>query len=256
MKSFRKFKIAILTYLVLFITSCVPYKELQYFSDINKIDNKSIENERKLKLISPFDNLYIKVLSTDEKTSKIFNTADDFRGTYGMNGLMGYMVDERGNINFPFVGDISVAGKNTTEASEKIHEALSEYISNTSVIVKYIDNKVSLMGEVAHPGIFQFNEDKITIYQAISLAGGLTRFGSHKNIILIRQEGKNVVHRIIDINSSKIASSENYYILPNDVLIVEPLRSISWSYENLTYTTVLTSITTLVTLFLALRTLK
>jgi polysaccharide export outer membrane protein len=241
---------------IFLLSSCVPYKELRYFNDIKKLESKTIKNERTQKKITPFDYIYIKVLSTDEKTAAIFNTADDFRGSNGVNSLMGYGVDDKGNIHFPFVGDIKVAGYTTFEASEVIHKALSEYISNTSIIVKFIDNKVTVLGEVQRQGIFQFNDDKITIYQALALADGLTRFGSRKNIVLMRQEGINVVYHKIDLSDSKIAESDLYYILPNDLIIVEPLRSVSWNYQNVTYTTILASITTLVTMILAIRTLK
>ena len=234
-------------------TSCVPFKELQYFNDINYIDNTSIKNQRQQKLIAPFDNIYVKVLSTDEKTSKIFNTVDDFRGN---TGSMGYIVDESGNINFPFVGKIKISGYTTFQASDVIHKALTEYISNTSIIVKFIDSKVTIMGEVQRQGTYQFSDDKINIYQALSLAGGLTRFGSHKNVVLVRQDGDNIVHHKLDISNSDISSSDFYYIQPNDILIVEPLKSVSWNYQNMTYSTILASITTLVTLVLAYRTLR
>jgi polysaccharide export outer membrane protein len=256
-------KIAILKYNILFfilivcsISSCVPYKELRYFNDVKDIDNKSTINIRQQKTISPFDNIYVKVLSTDEKTSKIFNTADDFKGNTGTISMMGYIVDENGNINFPFVGDIKVAGFTTFQASEIIHKALTEYISNTSIIVKYIDSKVTVMGEVQRQGVFTFSDDKINIYQAISLAGGLTRFGSHKNIILIRQEGQNIVHHKLNLSDSKISESELFYVLPNDVVVVEPLKSVSWSYQNMTYSTILASITTLITIVLAITSLQ
>jgi polysaccharide biosynthesis/export protein len=233
----------ILLIAVLFV-SCMPFKEVKYFNDLGKIPAPA-NNPREQKKILPFDNLYIKVLSTDEKNALIFNTSDPLRSDLS-TALISYLVDEKGNVNFPFVGDINIGGLTTSQASAKIQKALSEYISNTAVLVKFIDNKVTVMGEVNHQGVFPFTSDKINIYDAIALAGGFTRYGSHKNIYLIRQVNNELKQFKLDLSNSKIIGSENYYILPNDVIVVEPLRNISWSYENITYSTVLTTITTLI----------
>ena len=84
-------------------------------------------------------------------------------------GLLGYLVDEEGNVNFPFVGNINVASLTTAQASEKIQKALSDYVSNTSVTVKFVDNQVTVMGEVNRQGVFPFIQDKLNIYEAIGL---------------------------------------------------------------------------------------
>jgi len=118
------------------------------------------------------------------------------------------------------------------------------------VTVKYIDNQVSILGEVSNQGQYTFSQDKLTIYEALSLGGGLTRYGDRKKVILVRQEGDKIMHHKLNLSDSKIASKDYYYVLPNDVVIVEPLKSISTSYQNNTYTTILTSITTLIALLL------
>lgn len=232
--------------LILIMNSCVPVRDLRYFNNKNEIE-QPVVNPRAQKKIMPFDNLYIRVLSTDEKTAQIFNATEPFRNDVSPT-LVSYLVDENGNINFPFAGQIAVSGLTTTDASEKIQKALSEYIANTDVIVKYIDNKVTVIGEVQKQGIYNFTNDKLNIYDAIALAGGMTKYGNHKNVILVRQENKNVMHYKLDLSTSDISTSKTYYINPNDVIVVEPLWHISTSYENTTYTTLLTTITTLVTL--------
>lgn len=237
--------------LLIFSVSCVPVKQLSYFNDINELEEPGI-NPRAQKLIMPFDKLYIKVLSIDLQTSQIFNTTDEMRsGGYGSSsGLLGYLVDESGNVNFPFVGNINVGGLTTAQAGEKIQKALSDYVSNTSVVVKYIDNQVTVIGEVQRQGVFSFTQDKLNIYEAIGLGGGLTRYGDRKNMILIRHEGDKVMHYRLNLSDSKIATKDYYYILPNDVIVVEPLKAVSTSYSNITYTTVLSSITTLIAILL------
>lgn len=235
--------------LMAFVVSCVPQKQLSYFNDINELDQPGI-NPRAQKLIMPFDKLYIKVLSIDLQTSQIFNASDEIRYGGVQSGVIGYLVDEEGNVNFPFVGDINVGGLTTSQAATKIQKALSDYVSNTSVIVKYVDNTVTVMGEVQRQGVFGFSQDKLNIYEAIGLGGGITRYGDRKNVILVRHEGGKIMHYKLNLSDSKITSKDHYYVLPNDVVIVEPLKAISTSYSNITYTTILSSITTLIAILL------
>lgn len=243
--------------LLVFMVSCVPSKKLKYFNDINELDEPSI-NPRMQKLIMPFDRIYIKVLSIDAQTSQIFNASDEMRmGSYGTNsGLLGYLVDESGNVNFPFVGNINVGGLTTSQAGDKIQKALSDYVPNTSVSVKYVDNQVTVMGEVNRQGVFNFTQDKLNIYEALGLGGGITRYGDRKNIILMRHEGEKIMYHKLNLSDSKIASRDYYYIIPNDVIVVEPLKAVSASYSNVTYTTILQSITTLISILVTIVTLN
>lgn len=229
--------------------SCVPTKQLKYFNDINNVE-EIVYNPRIQKTIMPFDKLFIKVLSIDPQTSLIFNSSEEMRYGNGSNGVIGYLVDETGNINFPFVGTINLISLTTTQAADKIQKALNDYVANTSIIVKYIDNQVTVIGEVQRQGIYSFTQDKLNIYEAIGLGGGFTRYGNRKNVILIRNQGDKTMHFRLNLSDSKIAGMANYYILPNDVIVVEPLKAISSSYSNITFTTVLTSITTLIAVLL------
>jgi polysaccharide biosynthesis/export protein len=238
---------------MIFGISCVPTKDLSYFNDINDLEEPGV-NPRTQKLIAPFDKLYIKVISIDPQTSQIFNTTEEMR-TGVSNGVLGYLVDETGNVNFPFVGNINVNNLTTAQASIKIQKALSEYVSNISVTVKYIDNQVTVLGEVQNQGVYPFIQDKLNIYEALGLGGGLTRYGDRKKIILVRNEGDKIMHYRLNLSDSKIAGKDFYYIVPNDVIIVEPLNAISSSYENISYSTVLTTITTIIAVLVVIVTL-
>lgn len=233
---------------MIFTVSCVPTKQLSYFNDLNELQEPGV-NPRTQKLIMPFDRIYIKVISIDAQTNQIFGATEEMRS--GMdNGILGYLVDEAGNINFPFVGNINVGSLTTAKAAEKIQKALDDYVSKTSVTVKYIDNQVTIIGEVKNQGVFSFLQDKLNIYEALGLGGGLTQYGDRKKIILIRNEGAKIMHYRLDLSDSKISGKDTYYILPNDVVVVEPLKAISTSYQNITYTTILSSITTLIAVLL------
>lgn len=239
---------AVFLFILVFIISCVPVRQLSYFNDIDELAEPGI-NPRTQKLIMPFDRLYIKVLSIDAQTSLIFNSSDEIR--YGSNSVIGYLVDENGNVNFPFVGNIKVSSLTPSQAAEKIQKALIEYVSpRTAVDVKYIDNQVTVMGEVQREGMYPFSQDKLTIYEALGLGGGLTQYGDREKVILIRNEGDKIMHYKLKLSDSKIADKDYYYILPNDVIVVEPMKAKSSSYQNITYTTILSSITTLIAVLL------
>jgi len=245
---FRNYTAGVI-FISLFVVSCVPTRQLKYFNDINNVEEPVI-NPRTQKMIMPFDKLFIKVLSIDPQTSQIFNSSEEMRYGSGNNGVIGYLVDESGNINFPFVGNIKVVSLTTSQAAEKIQVALTDYVTNTSIIVKYIDNQITVIGEVQRQGIYSFTQDKLNIYEAIGLGGGITRYGDRKNIILVRNQGDKIMHFRLNLSNSMIADNAAYYILPNDVIVVEPLKAVSSSYSNITFTTVLTSITTLIAVLL------
>jgi polysaccharide biosynthesis/export protein len=250
MKKYKNFiRLLGLLLAMVLIISCVPIKELKYFNDVNEIE-EPVVNPKIQKTILPFDRLYIKVLSTDPQTSQIFSFSEDIRNSSESNPLLGYQVDEAGNITFPFVGKVNVGSLTTRDAALKIQNALNDYVSNTSITVKFIDNQISVLGEVGKQGVFAFAQDKLSIYEALALGGGIGRYGDRKNIILIRQEGDKIMHHRLNLSDSKIASKDYYYVFPNDVIVVEPLKSVSSSYQNNTYTTILTSITTLIAVLL------
>ena len=248
----RVLKLALtLITVALMAVSCVPTAQLSYFNDMEELAQPTV-NPRTQKLIKPFDKLYVRVLSIDLQTNQIFNATDEMRmGSYGSTaGLIGYLVDEDGNINFPFVGKINVVDLTTADAADKIQRALSDYVPQTSIIVKYVDNQVTVMGEVQRQGVYSFTQDKLNIYEALGLGGGITRYGDRKKVILIRNEEGKVLHYRLDLSDSKIANRSYYYVLPNDVIVVEPLKAISTSYSNITYTTILSTISTAIAVLL------
>jgi polysaccharide export outer membrane protein len=231
--------------------SCVPMKQLQYFTDINEMPEPSV-NPKVEKLIAPFDKLYIKVYSIDTKTSQLFSSSESILPG-SASSIMGYLVDETGDISFPFAGKINVKGLTLNQAAVKIEAALNVYVSNATVTAKFIDNNVTVMGEVNRQGTFSFSQNKINIYEALALGGGMTKYGNRKNVVLIRQEGDRIMHHRLDLSSTLISGKDYYYILPNDVIIVEPIRAISSSYGSNTLSLVLSTVTTLISVILFIK---
>jgi polysaccharide export outer membrane protein len=223
--------------------SCVPYKKLRYFNDLNDI-KEPVFNPVKPKTISPFDRLLITVLSTDTQTADLLN----FSTRRNSNDFKGFIVDEAGMINFPYVGNIEVKGLTITQAQSKITNAISSIIKDPELVISFMDNKVTVLGEFTNQGSYPLTKEFLTIYEALSLGGGLTQFADRKKIILLRNEENKLMHYRIDLSSSKILNSQLYYIFPNDIIIAEPLKSKTWSFQNSGITSITSAISVIVSL--------
>jgi polysaccharide export outer membrane protein len=246
----NKFKIAYLV-IILFsigITSCIPKRKLVYLQDQKKDEYKDIYlNVRPEKKIQPFDNVYIKVSSIDDRTASIFSTAA--QNTVNVD-LISYTVDQSGYINFPFVGEIFVKNMTLREAQQKIEEEVGQYLPNISITVKFVNNRVAVLGEVTRPGEYAFYRDQITIFQALSYAGDFTDYGNKEDVILIREAKNEINYYYLDLTEKDIVGSPYYYIIPNDVIIVKPIKQKFRNLGMVNWPIYLTTITTAVTLYL------
>lgn len=246
----RLILLALLFVFVVVNFSCVSRKKLTYLQQDQK--KEEIVNEylniRPEKKIQPFDNIYVKVSSIDEKTARIF--AEQSRVSDQNIDLISYTVDQAGYINFPFVGQIYIKDLTLGEAQQMIEAEVSQYLSNISIIVKFVNNTVAVLGEVRNPGEYPFYKDQITIFQALSYAGGFGDFGDKENVTLIRESKNKINYYYLDLTSKSIVASEYYYIIPNDIIVVKAIRQ---KYRNLSpvnWPVFLTTITTAATLYL------
>ncbi len=136
-----------------------------------------------------------------------------------------YLIDEEGMIDFPVLGKLKIAGLTRVETKELIKGKLTVYIKDPIVNVRLQNFKITVMGEVNRPGAFTIPNERITIVEALGLAGDLTIMGQRQNIMVIREnDGVNTYHRI-DLTSKEIFNSPVYYLAQNDVLYVEPNKA-------------------------------
>jgi polysaccharide export outer membrane protein len=195
---------------------------LKYVADEgNGTVKNDFSNDRSQKTIQPYDYLYIKIFSLDEKTNSIFND----RGVNLSNELLSYSVDGEGNISLPFITNIFVKDLTINQAREKIEKSLSVYLNNVSVIVRFVSNKITVLGEVKNPGQHAFFDEKISVFQALGLASGASDYGNLSNVTLVREIDNNIKYHTLDLTKKNIASSEFYYLLPNDILIINPINA-------------------------------
>lgn len=241
--------ILIFSIISMFISSCVPQEKLKYVQDETSSEIKAVYNHfRPVKLIRPFDNLYINVMSLDEQTARIFsNQNTSITGGINVN-LISYTVNERGAIDFPFIGDIFLVDLTLSEAKAKVESELSQYLSNTAITMKFVNSNITVLGEVRNQGEFPFFKEQINIFQALGYAGGITDYGDKSKITLVREQANEIRYYNLNLTDKKIVESDLFYLEPGDVVIVEPIKTKFRNLRTFTYSTFLATATTLVTI--------
>ena len=226
---FFPFYISVLMLISFLFFSCGSKRDIVYFQNSEWISSEqfkknAIEYSAK---IMPNDNLFITVTAVNQGAVEAFNIAPLNRGSLNTASLdiFGYLVDQNGNINLPYVGEIHVAGLNKTEATHFIQQKISQYVENPVVNIRFLNYKVSIIGEVNRPGVYTVTDERISIPQAIALAGDLTIYGQRRNVQLIRMEKGEEKIYFIDLTSPDIFLSPNYYLHQNDVIYVSPNKT-------------------------------
>ena len=193
--------------------------------------------------------MYIKISGLDEETYKFFNKESSDRQYMSNNAsiyLNSYAVDDSGYVNFPFIGKILVKNLTIEQTKELIQKNVSEYLNQATVFVKLVNYNITLLGEFKNPGIYTVYNDKISIMEAFGLAGDLTDYGNRKNITLIRQTNQGSIVNYIDLTDKKLLQSEYYFLMPGDIIYVQPMRAKSLGLRTFPFATLLSTITTLI----------
>ena len=218
---------------VALLASCNPqtYKNINYLQDIQSDTTMRMAVNKGI-VIQPQDQLSIIVSHRDPELAATFNLplvayqagTELAANRSSASRLIGYVVDNNGDINFPVLGSMHVAGLNRWELQELIQNELASnnLLRDAVVAVEFLNFKISVLGEVSRPGTYSVTGDKITLLGALSLAGDLGIYGRRDNIQVVReQNGQRKVY-IVDIRSSDIFQSPAYYLQQNDVIYVEP----------------------------------
>lgn len=220
-----KNKITLLVLLIFVLQSCVSKKEVLYLQDANKYNFQDIDYVAST--IQPDDILSITVKALIQETTIPYNVPTSTNGSVAsldIIKLQGYLVSKEGSIVFPVLGSIDVVNKSTSELEKHIQNLLEEggHLRAPVVSVRLLNAKVTVLGEVNKPGTYSFTEQNITLPQALGYAGDLTIYGEREDVLLITDE--NGIRKIVHINLTKADwfNSPQYYIKPNDVIVVNP----------------------------------
>lgn len=217
------------------LSSCGTSKDVVYFQDLKPGESEIIMPEVKAITVQPEDKISIIVNSRDPQLTDLFNLPYVSRqlgqslrnglSTGTNNGVSGYTVDAEGDIDFPVLGKVHVAGMKREEIAEHIKNELvtKNLVKDPVVTVEFMNLCVSVMGEVNNPGRFAIDRDRITILDALSMAGDLTIYGNRQKVMVLRQEdGQQRVYGVNLTSGEHVYTSPAYYLQQNDVVYVEP----------------------------------
>lgn len=252
----RLLRIGLITALFAVVfASCVPQKKMLYLKDAEMVaENLSKEyvNDRTVDYkLQPGDNLYIHVVNTiDERGAASIN--GDIRGYLSSDAniyLQTTTIDEDGYVEMPLVGKIEVKNLTVDEAKNKLQTAINTYINGSMLVVKLASFNLTLLGEVSRPGMYKVYQSQINLFEAVALAGNMTNFAKKSDVKIIRQTDNGSEIITVDMGQADILASPYFYLKPNDIIYVEPLKIKQWGFTTFPYSTVISIVTLGVTLY-------
>jgi len=252
---FREFNLALIAMVmgILFFSSCVPMKKQIYLQTSEDTAKSEYQNEKLLDYkLRPGNNLYIQVVSLTDEVSGYFNMGLGTSGNIYYDAaiyLTSYSVNDLGYIEMPFIGKIHVDNLTVEETKGKIQKQVDIYLKKTMVIVKLVNYNVSIVGEVKRPGQFKVYQDKINLFEVLALAGDMTTFAKREDVVLVRKTEKGSKVHHLNLLDTDILESELFYIMPDDIIYVQPVRGKNFAFTQFPYALLISSISLIIALF-------
>jgi polysaccharide export outer membrane protein len=229
--------------------SCVPQKKMLYLKNaqmaalaqsINYVNDRSVNYK-----LQPGDNLYIRFNNIADERGAASLTGDNVSRTVSSDAsiyLQSYTIDEDGFIELPLIGKIELKNLTVDEAKAILQTELDKYIKQTTITVKLSNFNLTVLGEVTRPGTFKVYQSQINLFEAVAMAGNMTNFAKNDEVKIIRQtdDGSEII--TVDMGSADILSSPYYYLKPNDIVYVEPLKIKQWGFTSFPYSTVFSAL--------------
>lgn len=205
---------------------------MKYLQDLQN-DTRGTQINTPEYLIQENDNLYVDIKSMNLEVNQLFSPSKSINNTGGTQSdfgqessqyLNGYLVNQNGMIQLPVLGLVKVKGLSEESARDTIQKKVEEYYKDATVKLRILTYKITVLGEVRNPGVFYNYNKNITILEALGLANGTTDDANLKKILVIRSTGATKKSFRLDLTGKKVIASDAYYLLPNDVLYIEPDR--------------------------------
>jgi len=233
---------------IFILGSCVTQRKVEYIQDLNTTIKSFKETEYPDYRLKSNDELFITINSLDEAAINIFSNAvqQNAYGTldpYGAS-LRSYTIDKEGYLLLPVIGNIYARDKTLSQVSFMLRDSLIHVLNQPVVTVKLVNRYISILGNVRNPGHFVYSQDKLSIYDAIGMAGDISDYGNRNSVILVRNENGENKRINLDLTKSEILSSEFYYVRPNDIIYIKPLRNEFWGMRQFPFSIVFSTITT------------
>jgi polysaccharide biosynthesis/export protein len=212
---------------VMFMASCTSSKNITYFgniSDSSKVALPVMQVPRAV--IMPDDLLEIKISGANEVTAALFNSySTNVSNSPAASAATPYLVDDDGEVEFPIIGKVKAAGLTRDAFKELLKSRVSKYLKDPLVSVRFVNFRFTVLGEVKTPGSFVIPNEKVTVLEAMGLAGDMTSYGKRNNVKIIRDSSGRREIGTINFNDKNVFSSQYYYLHRNDVLYIEPVKN-------------------------------
>lgn len=243
--------------------SCVSQKKMTYLQALDKVNNSIIPASASITPITPaeykvmpYDNLYIRVITPDPQWSSLFNADVGSAGiTQESAALSGYSVDVDGFIEIPYVGKVKVTGKTLSEIKTMLDLVFKNYVNDAAIMVRLVNNYVTVIGEVSQPGRFLLTKERLTVFEALAMAGDMSDYSNRDRVRIIRQTSDGPALREFSLADRNILISDLYYVMPNDIIYILPRKSKSFQVNSSVWTLFLTTITSALGIIAFFRTL-
>lgn len=228
----------ILLSILLIFSSCTSYKKIPYLQTDGNDDQFEGSNyaslyEKNVIRFQPDDVLEITINAVGERIDEIIE--NDYHLSFipsasdanSSTGTPTYLVNKKGEINFPTLGRIRVAGMTSEELSEFFRKELAKTMKADPIVtVKLLNFKVSVFGEVGRPGQVSINKDHVNIFEVLALAGDMTVYGKRDNVKIVRQKADGTLNiRYLDLTKAEVISSPSFFLHQNDMVYVEPNKT-------------------------------
>lgn len=219
------------------LSGCGRKQTLGYFVDTAKIEEGMIPLQMSQLKIEPMDELIINVTSVVPQDTWAYNlpfNSYDLSMDIQKNSALQkqtYKVDANGNINFPVLGKLHVAGLTTIELAEDIERRVREDVPDATVKVELVNFRIKVLGEVKNPGSYKSDSERVSVLDALAMSGDMTIYGRRDNVTVIRRDGEKVLYKKLNLNDSDIINSPYFFLKQNDVVYVEPSSSRSGQAE-------------------------
>jgi len=216
--------------LMLLMSSC-SVKKIVYFNDLPADTTRILKQAAAFTepVIQSDDILSITIQTLDPTTSSVVNQSEVMQAigassatNVGSQVISGFLVDKNGYVNMTLLGKVQVAGLTTYQAREKITKLAEQYYKDPTVQVRFANFKVTVLGEVTRPATYTVPNERVTVFDALGLAGDMTIYGKRENVLLIRDQGKEKELVRLNLNDSEVLQSPYFYLRQNDVIYVEP----------------------------------
>ncbi|MDG5800562.1 polysaccharide biosynthesis/export family protein [Marinilabiliaceae bacterium ANBcel2] len=229
----KKTVLALLLIVLMLTGGCVPQRHTVYMQD-QASDSDYEERYGKPETVTnryrlqPNDALFIRIRTANPQLGEYFNPGTGTSSQASTSPLFTYPIDDDYNIDFPFVGKINLKGCTRRDAKDRVKEALEPYARDAQVTLRLSNPTFTAIGETGSRGKIDMGKEQVTIYEAVAMAGDVRTFGVRREVKIVRPTPEGSYSYYVDLTDDQIIDSDHYWIYPNDLIYVRPMRAKQW----------------------------